>query len=54
VTVEYNGQSFRGHAVSTDIVESAAVAYLEVMNRIVRRDSADDPGAEETVAVGTP
>jgi len=54
VTVEYNGQSFRGHAVSTDIVESAAVAYLEVINRIVRRDSADEPGAEETVAVGTP
>jgi 2-isopropylmalate synthase len=37
VTVEYNDQSFRGHAVSTDIVEAAAFAYLEVINRIVRR-----------------
>ncbi|MBH97977.1 MAG: 2-isopropylmalate synthase [Rhodospirillaceae bacterium] len=39
VTVEYNGQSFRGHAVSTDIVESAAIAYLEVINRIERRQN---------------
>ncbi|MGD8810979.1 MAG: alpha-isopropylmalate synthase regulatory domain-containing protein, partial [Gammaproteobacteria bacterium] len=40
VTVEYQGQSYRGHAVSTDIVESAALAYLEVINRILRRREA--------------
>ncbi len=37
VTVEYNGQSFRGQGLSTDIVEAGARAYLEVINRIQRR-----------------
>ncbi len=37
VTVEYNGQSYRGHGTSTDIVEAACCAYLEVINRILRR-----------------
>ena len=55
VTVEYNGQSFRGHALSTDIVESAAIAYLEVMNRISRRDNAEAlSNTAGTAATGTP
>jgi 2-isopropylmalate synthase len=37
VTVEYNGTSFRGNGVSTDIVEAGAQAYLEVINRVCRR-----------------
>src|SRR6056297_2686295 len=37
VTVEYNGVTFRGHGVSTDIVEAGALAWLEVTNRIIRR-----------------
>jgi len=37
VTVEYNDQSYRGHGASTDIVEAACRAYLEVINRILRR-----------------
>src|SRR5690606_32750450 len=37
VTVEYEGESYRGHAASVDIVEAAARAYLEVVNRILRR-----------------
>ena len=37
VTVEHNGQSYRGHGTSTDIVEAACRAYLEVINRILRR-----------------
>ena len=40
VTVEYNGQSYRGHGVSTDIVEAGALAYLDVINRICRRSAA--------------
>ncbi|MDG2155253.1 MAG: 2-isopropylmalate synthase [Gammaproteobacteria bacterium] len=36
-TAEYNGDSYRGHGVSTDIVEAGALAYLEVINRISRR-----------------
>jgi 2-isopropylmalate synthase len=37
VTVEYDGQSYRGLGVSTDIVEAGALAYLDVINRICRR-----------------
>ncbi len=55
VTVEYNGQSFRGHALSTDIVESAALAYLEVMNRITRRENTEGSGETAgAAAAGTP
>ena len=53
VTVEYNQQSYRGHAVSTDIVESAAFAYLEVINRVIRRQEATGEAAEN-IALGTP
>ncbi len=53
VTVEYNGHSYRGNGISTDIVEAGAFAYLEVINRIARRREsgtdksavADDKGA---------
>src|SRR5690606_484247 len=37
VIVDYEGRSFRGHGTSTDIVEAGARAYLEVINRILRR-----------------
>ncbi len=37
VTVEFNGKPFRGHGASQDIVEAACRAYLEVINRILRR-----------------
>ncbi len=32
--VEYNGRSYRGASVSTNIVESGTRAFLEVINRI--------------------
>lgn len=34
VYVEYNGRSYRGSSVSTNIIESSARAFLEVINRI--------------------
>jgi 2-isopropylmalate synthase len=34
LTVEHNGRSYRGSGISTNILESAARAYLEVINRI--------------------
>jgi 2-isopropylmalate synthase len=34
LTVEHNGRSYRGVGVSTNIIEAAARAYLEVINRI--------------------
>ena len=37
VTVEFEGMSYRGHGTSLDIVEAASRAYLEVINRILRR-----------------
>ncbi|MDH5455628.1 MAG: 2-isopropylmalate synthase [Gammaproteobacteria bacterium] len=41
VTVEYDGQSYRGHGASVDIVEAGCRACLEVMNRILRRQDRD-------------
>jgi 2-isopropylmalate synthase len=37
VTLEYNGHSYRGNGISTDIVEAGALAFLEVINRVCRR-----------------
>jgi 2-isopropylmalate synthase len=34
VYVEYNGRTYRGSSVSTNIIESSARAFLEVINRI--------------------
>ncbi len=34
ITVEHNGRGYRGTSASTDIVEAAAHAFLEVVNRI--------------------
>ena len=36
VTVSYDGKDYRGNGISTDIIESGALAYLEVINRIER------------------
>jgi 2-isopropylmalate synthase len=37
VTVEYEGEDYRGHGTSVDIVEAGTRAYLEVINRVLRR-----------------
>ena len=37
VTVEHEGETYRGHGVSVDIVEAGTRAHLEVINRILRR-----------------
>lgn len=37
VTVEFGGASYRGHGTSVNIVEAASRAYLEVINRVLRR-----------------
>jgi 2-isopropylmalate synthase len=55
VTVEYNGRSYRGNGISTDIVEAGARAYLEVINRICRRvaskDGPDDKPAGKVATI---
>ena len=54
VTVEYNGHSYRGNGISTDIVEAGARAFLEVINRICRQQMAgtldDKNSPSDTVA----
>ena len=40
VSVEHDGEPFRGHGVSVDIVEAGTRAHLEVINRILRRSAA--------------
>ena len=55
VTVEHDGQSFRGRGASVDIVEAGVRACLEVMNRILRREErglsgpGDDGSARATI-----
>ena len=47
VNVEYDGQSFRGHGASVDIVEAGTRACLEVMNRILRRQQRGTLGTDQ-------
>ncbi|MEM9171978.1 MAG: alpha-isopropylmalate synthase regulatory domain-containing protein, partial [Pseudomonadota bacterium] len=37
ITVGHGNGSYRGHGISTDIVEASARAWLDVTNRILRR-----------------
>jgi 2-isopropylmalate synthase len=37
VVVEHNGRTQRGHAVSTDIIEASAQAFLQAINRLAMR-----------------
>ena len=45
VSVEIDGQSFRGRGASVDIVEAGCRACLEVMNRTLRRRERGDNAA---------
>lgn len=38
VEVEYNGKRLTGRAISTDIIEASALAFLQVINRIALRN----------------
>ena len=38
VEVAYNGKNFSARAVSTDIIEASALAFLQVINRIAMRE----------------
>ncbi|MDH4253861.1 MAG: 2-isopropylmalate synthase [Gammaproteobacteria bacterium] len=37
VVADHDGQPYRGHGTSVDIVEAGSRAYLEVINRVLRR-----------------
>jgi 2-isopropylmalate synthase len=48
VEIVVDGREFRGRAVSTDILEASALALVEVINRVERRQAL--PAREEAVA----
>jgi 2-isopropylmalate synthase len=57
VEAEHNGRSLTGRAVSTDIIEASALAFLQVINRIALRKAYEQrirpteaPPREEPVA----
>ena len=50
VTLEYNGRSYRGNGISTDIVEAGALAFLEVINRVCRRVASGDADGHDDAA----
>ena len=50
VVVEHDDRPYRGHGTSIDIVEAGSRAYLEVINRILRRrNSGLDKGASADI-----
>jgi 2-isopropylmalate synthase len=53
VYVEYNQRNYRGASVSTNIVESAARAFLEVINRIELAASGVRSREERQAAIAT-
>ena len=46
LTVEHNGRTYRGAGISTNILEAAARAYLEVINRIEATNANADRSGE--------
>ncbi len=61
VEAEYHGKVLRGRAVSTDIIEASALAFLQVINRIALRQAHEDrvhwtenPPTEPEKAAETP
>ncbi len=53
---EYEGKTVTGRAVSTDIIEASALAFVQVINRILSRKAAGDriKWTENPPAVGAP
>ena len=42
IEADYNGRHISGRAVSTDIIEASALAFVQVINRIVSRKAVDE------------
>jgi len=51
VTVEHDGDPYRGNGTSVDIVEAGSRACLEVMNRILRRRQLDSTDTDSTASM---
>ncbi len=50
VEAEYNGKLVRGRGLSTDIIEASALAFIQVINRIVLQQPAKEKAMPELVA----
>ena len=50
IEAEYNGRVISGRAVSTDIIEASALAFLQVINRIALRMAAAEKRIHSTEA----
>lgn len=48
VTVEHDGNDYRGRGTSVDIVEAGSRACLEVINRILRRQQRGEQDTDST------
>jgi 2-isopropylmalate synthase len=42
IEADFNGRTISGRAVNTDVIEASALAFLQVINRIVSRQAAGD------------
>jgi 2-isopropylmalate synthase len=51
IEAEFNGRTLRGRAVSTDIIEASALAYLQVINRALLREQLKMNPQTEAVSV---
>ena len=51
IEAAYAGRTITGRAVSTDIIEASALAFLQVINRLSTRQQARLNPQTETVAV---
>jgi 2-isopropylmalate synthase len=51
VEAEHNGRTLRGRAVSTDIIEASALAFLQVINRALLREQIKMNPQTEAVSV---
>jgi 2-isopropylmalate synthase len=50
IEVEYEGRKLRGRAVSTDIIEASAMAFLQVINRVASRQALAEAQEAQAVA----
>ena len=53
VTVEHDNASYRGQGTSVDIVEAGCRAYLDVINRVIRRNERGAPSRLSSTASHT-
>ena len=51
VLVRFEDRDFRGHGISTDITEAGALAFLDVINRVLRARERNARAAETTASL---